>query len=363
MTGSLINSGILLLVTFGSPMDDIVAILMFAMPLVVLGIILLIYQRHLPREDLKRNVMVIFGLLCILATFLGVLFAASDALPWDFGSWNTFAYGLQLLTDFVFGSVVSSLLYFTALCVIFAVLAHYIIATPDPDFTGLREELKQARDEVKVARESIQKLEVDNKRLNEFLTEREETLTTLEGELETIKTEVGAREDSITMMEEQLKAKDVPSTIESELRAQLKQRDVTIESLQSEIDDLRLVIEGTGVAETPKLDDSKLKELQKEIHENQARWVDLVRRAETASEVSDSVISDLVELISQVQASGKDESAKQAIVSLIEGLGRSMTRVARESGDVRADEPKVEMIGAIIMVNEIVDAIKKMIRK
>ena len=50
------------------------------------------------------------------------------------------------------------------------------------------------------------------------------------------------------------------------------------------------------------------------------------------------------------------------MVALIESLGRSMTRVARDIGDSHGEEPKVEMIGAIIMVNEIVDTIKKMVR-
>jgi len=75
------------------------------------------------------------------------------------------------------------------------------------------------------------------------------------------------------------------------------------------------------------------------------------------------VISDLVELISQVESSDREDSAKQTIVSLIEGLGRSMTRVAREAGDSQFEGPKIEMIGAILMVNEIVDAIKKMVRE
>jgi hypothetical protein len=40
-----------------------------------------------------------------------------------------------------------------------------------------------------------------------------------------------------------------------------------------------------------------------------------------------------------------------------------MTRVSREVGDSHGEEPKVEMIGAIIMVNEIVDTIKKTVRE
>ena len=115
--------------------------------------------------------------------------------------------------------------------------------------------------------------------------------------------------------------------------------------------------------DAPVIDDSKVKELEIQLQAIQAKWEDLKRRSETASQVSDSVISDLVELISQVESSNREDSAKQTIVSLIEGLGRSMTRVAREAGEVQFNEPKIEMIGAILMVNEIVDAIKKMVRE
>jgi hypothetical protein len=362
MTDLSIPAGLQLLVTLGTPMDDIIAIGIFALPLAALAIILLIYQRHLPSGEIKRSLMIIFGIISLAAAFVGVLYAASSALPWGFGSWDTFSLGLQLLINLFFGSVTTSLLYIAGCIVFFALLAHFIIAAPEPDLVSLRTELKTAKEEAKTVKETTQKLEVDNKRLNEFLSEKEGSLAALEGELETIKAEIGEREASISLMEEQLKAKAQPSGIEDTLRSQLQQKDMTIESLQSEIADLRLVLENAPSAAGPK-DDGKRLDLEKSLHESQARLSDLARRAETASEVSDSVISDLVELISQVQSSKKEDSAKQAIISLIEGLGKSMTRVFREAGDVRADEPKVEMIGAIIMTNEIVDAIKKMIRQ
>ena len=173
-------------------------------------------------------------------------------------------------------------------------------------------------------------------------------------------------------MDAQLKGKIVPSKVEDELKAQLLERDQSIESLQIEIADLRLVLENTETKPAPiepltpaapLIDDSKVKELEAQLQVLQAKWEDIARRSETASQVSDSVISDLVELISQVQSSNREDSAKKTIVSLIEGLGRSMTRVAREAGEVQLHEPKIEMIGAILMVNEIVDAIKKMVRE
>jgi hypothetical protein len=362
MTDLSISLGFQLLVTIGTPMDDILAIGIFALPLAALAIVLLVYQRHLPPDDLKRKLMIVFGIISIAAAVLAVLYAASSALPWGFGSWETFSRGLQLLIDFFFGSATMSLLYIGGCIVFFAILAHFIIAPPEPDLVGLRTELKTAKEEAKTAKEATQKLEVENKRLNEFLSEKEDSLAALEGELESIKAEIGERETSISLMEEQLKAKTQPGGAEGMLRLELQQRDATIDLLQSEIADLRLMLESAPAASAVK-DDGKRMELERSFQETQARWTDLTRRAETASEVSDSVISDLVELISQVQSSTKDDSAKQALISLIEGLGRSMTRVSREAGDVRADEPKIEMIGAIIMTNEIVDAIKKMIRQ
>ena len=362
MTYSAAPSAFQLLVTLGPPMDDILAIGIFALPLAALGIILLVYQRHLPQNELRRNVMVVSGIICLAATFVGVLFAASSALPWSFGSWDTFSRGLQLLVDLIFGSVLLSLLYLLGCVVFFAVLAHFIIAAPEPDLVSLRTEMKAAKEEAKLGKEAVQRLEVDNKRLNEFLSEKETSLATLEGELETIKAEVSEREGSMSLMAEQLKAKAEPSGIESSLQAQIQQRDATIGSLQSEIADLSLKLESTKAKPAPARDDRKLAELEKSLQNSQARWIDLTRRAETASQVSDSVISDLVELISQVKASKKDEPTKQTLITLIEGLGRSMTRVSREVGDVRTEEPKIELIGAIIMTNEIVDAVKKAIR-
>ncbi len=363
MTVSAVVSGFQSLVALGTPMDDILAIGIFALPLAALGIILLIYQRHLPQNELKRNLMVVSGIICLAATSLGVLFAASSGLPWGgFGSRETFSRGLQLLVDLFFGSVLFSLLYLLGCVVFFALLAHFIIAAPEPDLVSLRTEMKAAKEEAKLSKEALQRLEVDNKRLNEFLSEKETSLTSLEGELETIKAEISEREGSISLMEEQLKAKAGPSGIEGSLQTQIQQRDATIVSLQSEIADLGLKLESTKVKLPPARDDRKLAELEKSLQNSQARWIDLTRRAETASQVSDSVISDLVELISQVKASKKDEPTKQTLITLIEGLGRSMTRVSREVGDVRTDEPKIELIGAIITTNEIVDAVKKVIR-
>jgi hypothetical protein len=164
-------------------------------------------------------------------------------------------------------------------------------------------------------------------------------------------------------MEEQLKVGPAAAPVPDEgLVEKVKMKDALIQSLESEIADLRLASEGATRPPAPATDDSIVPELSSKLNEAQTKWEDLSRRAETAAEVSDSVISDLVELISQVESSNQSDGGKQALVALIESLGRSMTRVAREIGDSHGEEPKVEMIGAIIMVNEIVDTVKKMVR-
>jgi predicted nucleic acid-binding Zn-ribbon protein len=324
-------------------------------------VLLLLYQRHLPHESKKRNFILLIGILSFILAVVAVLYASLGEML-GFGSWTTFVNGLQLLTNFFFGTIESSLIYVLAFTAILSAIAYYVISPPDPDLTSLREELKSAKQESKTVKSDIQKLEAENKRLTEFVTEKEDSLAALGGELEAIKSEIGERETSIKLMEEQLKAKGAPAAAPAEgLAEQLKMKDHRIASLESEIADLRIAAAGTSAA-LPAADDGIVTELSSKLKDAQKKWEDLGRRAEAASDVSDSVISDLVELISHVESSGKDDGAKRALVTLIESLGRSMTRVSREVGDSHGEEPKVEMIGAILMVNEIVDTVKKLIR-
>lgn len=367
MNNPIVLSGYELLVNFGTPMDDIVATLPYVLPLLFVAAILILYQRHLPQDELKRNLMVLFSIACILISGGLIIYAASGALWWTFGSWPFFSGVLQLITDVIFGNTITSIIYVVVIGILFTVFAYFVISPPEPDLAGLREDLKLTREVAQLSKKAIYKLEGENKKLSEFISEKEESLATLEGELEAIKAEVGERETSIKLMEDQLKGKVVPSKVEDELRVQLQERDLSIDSLQTEMAELRLVLENAAAEPAAPVatmvDDGKVKELEAKLLDIQAKWADLTRRSETASQVSDSVISDLVELISQVETSDREDSAKQTIISLIEGLGRSMTRVSREASEVQLDEPKFEMIGAILMVNEIVDAIKKMVRE
>jgi predicted transcriptional regulator len=352
-----------MLVTFELPMDDIVASLPYVLPMITLGVLLLLYQRHLPHDTKKRNLTLLIGILSFAVAFIAVFYASLGGM-FGFGSWSTFVNGLQLLTDIFFGTVFSSLLYVVAFTVVLSVIAYFVISPLDPDLSALRSDVKSAKDEAKTVKDDIKKLEAENKKLTEFVSEKEGNLTTLASELETIKAEVGERETSIALMEEQLKAKGEPAPPPDEgLAEKLKMKDHFIASLESEIADLRVAAAGVTPQAAPGTEDGIVTELSSKLKDAQTRWEDLGRRAEAASDVSDSVISDLVQLISQVESSGKDEGAKKALVSLIESLGRSMTRVSREVGDSHGEEPKVEMIGAVIMVNEIVDTVKKVVRE
>lgn len=351
-----------MMVTFEVPMDDIIASLPYVLPMLTLGVLLLLYQRHLPQETMKRNLLLLVAVLSFTTSIIAVLYASFGGSI-GFGSWTTFVNGLQLLTDIFFGSVLGSLVYVVAFSVVLTIIAYFVISPADPDLTALRDDLKSAKQEAKTVKDDIKKIEAENKKLSEFVSEKEESLAALEGELETIRAEIGERETSITLMEEQLKTKSTPSSIPvTGLQEQLAMKDHHIASLESEIADLRLAAAGATPTAAPRADDGIVTELSSKLRDAQIRWEDLNRRAEAASEVSDSVISDLVELISQVEASNKDEGTKRTMVTLIESLGRSMTRVSREVGDSHGEEPKVEMIGAILMVNEIVDTVKKLVR-
>lgn len=355
-----------LLVDIEAPMDDILAVLPYVLPMMLIAIMLLFYQRHLPRDDFQRNGIVFLSILFIASSSLIVLYAGFGSRWWGptglpFGSYAAFVAGLQVLTNVVFGSVLGSMLYILAVTGVFVFIIYYTVSPPEPDVVALREEIRISKEESVGIRERIQKLEAENKQLNEFITEKETALTALEGELEGIKSEVGEREASIALMEEELSSKPVPAIVgdRSDLEKQLKAREQTIEALMHEITSLK---EATSSASSP-VSSAQMDELQVSLQECRARWEDLIRRADTAAEVSDSVVSDLVELISQVESSNRADPAKQVLIPIIETVGRSMTRISKEVADVRDDEPRIELIGAIIMVSEIVDAIKKVIRK
>ena len=170
-------------------------------------------------------------------------------------------------------------------------------------------------------------------------------------------------------MESRLRDSSAPteeSGSEQEYLETIANKDKTISNLQSEIADLRLILEsGTSSGEvisdvSPDVSD-KLQLMETQLKSAESKISDYVRRAETASQVSDSVISDLAELISQVDSSSLDIQTKKALSGLIEGLGRAVGRISSQPAD-EDDSPRVELIGAIMMVHEIVDSVKKLSR-
>ncbi|MHA2378501.1 MAG: hypothetical protein ACXADS_04435 [Candidatus Thorarchaeota archaeon] len=342
-----ISTGIAALIDIDFPMVDVLAVTPYVLPLLFIGTALLLYQRHLPREALRRNLLVAGGLGCLVTAVIMTLYAAFGGTPWipgqDFGSWWDFMAIIQLMTDVLFGSIYVGALYITVIALVFAVVARKVISPPDPDFVALRSELKEAQDVSKRTKADVQKLEGENKRLQEFLSERESSLTAVQAQLDAIKSETAERERAMAQMQAKMADTVASPEREEELLITITQKDQTISDLQSEIAHLKLQLDSAAAVPDP---DSKLH--------------DYVRRAETAAEVSDSVISDLAELISQVESSSLDVAAQIALTTLIKSMGRAMGRVSEAAGG--AAEPRIELIGAVMMAHEVVDAVKKLTR-
>jgi len=356
--------------------SNLVAIFPYALPLLFGGILLLLFQRHLPREERRRNVITLVGILGLASSLLLIFYAGFGSMWWGpenltFGSYDIFIALLQRLTLMAFAhSIVYSMIYLAGVIIIFTLMAKFVISPPNPDFEALRDQLKDLSDSAEAVQKKKQDMEVENKQLNEFLKEKEETLALLHSELDVLKTSVGDRDSSLAEMESRLRESPEPvedSSAEQELLETISNKDQTISKLQSEIADLRLILEsGTSSGEidgeaSADLSE-KLKQFETQLKIAESKVSDYDRRAETASVVSDSVISDLAELISQVESSGLDGPTKKALSGLVKGLGRAMGRISSQPADVDKS-PRVELIGAVMMVHEIVDAVKKLTRE
>ncbi|MHA1905213.1 MAG: hypothetical protein ACXADL_15645 [Candidatus Thorarchaeota archaeon] len=367
------------LVDFEFPAGDVVAVIPYALPLIFISIMLFLFQRHLPRENARRNLSVFASIICLLASIVMLLYAGFGSgvygLP-EFGSWWTFVGVIQYISDTIFGTVLFGILYVIVIGVMFSLIARSVIAPPNPDFTALREDLKIAQRESTDARAELQKVDADNKRLNEYISEKEETLASLQGEVESLKEQVKEREGKFAEIEAKVASAEVvtalPNDRERELLDALQKRDITIQQLQSEAADLQLLMESRETPTTPAAPISgeemspdvqvRIAQLEAAIKDRDSKLVDFSRRADTASEVSDSLISDLAQLITQVESSEIDASSKKTISTLVQGLGRAVSRVAGPPGEKKPDTPKIEMIGAVMIVHEIIDGIKKMTR-
>ncbi len=367
MTGLENVFGYVMEIDFQFPMSDIVAVIPYVIPLLFIGAAILLYQRYLPHELLSRNIMVFVGTLCNVLAVLLVLYAGFGSVWWGppeltFGSWPIFVGALQATTDLIFGSVLGSVMYILLIFVLFIFIANAVIAPPNPDFMKLKAELREVEDNAKTLKEEVQKLEGEKKQLTEFLTEKESSLARLESELSSLKEQVTQMEAERAELQAKLTEVSTAETpdpeYEQELLSTISKKDQTITRLQAEIEELKRRMASTG----PAVDSDRLAKLEEQLKTCQARIESLARRSETAAEVTDSVISDLAELISQIESSGLDPAAKIALTTLIEGLGRSVGKISRPSESPVEGELRVELIGAVMMVHEVVDTVKRLTR-
>lgn len=353
------------LIDFQFPGSDLVAVIPYVIPLIFIGAILLLYQRFMEHEDTKRNLTIFFGGLSLLTAIILVIFAGYGSYWWwnqdqTLGSWDVFVGGLQWMTDAIFGSVLIGTLYVALIGILFTVLARMVIAPPNPDFLKLNEEMKEAREAAEQARAKTLELEGENKKLNEFISERESALTTLQEELTGLTTRAEEREVELAQMRTAMESASPTAEQEAHFLSTLSEKDQTIGTLQEELAALRAAA-STAPAATPE-DAEQLSVMEGQLKGLQAKLEELARRSDTATEVSDSVISDLAELMAQVESSGLEPPAKKALVGLLESLGRAIGRVSGAPGERPSDEPRIEMIGAVMMVHEIVDVIKRLTR-
>jgi len=351
--------------------SNLVAALPFALPLIFGAILLLLYQRYLPSTERRRNVIIFIGILGIVGAFILILYSGFGSMWWlpddsaSFGSYDLYYAILQRVSNmlFVYG-IQYFMVYLIGTIIIFAFIARSVINPPDPDFTNLQSKLREIGEASEKMARGKKELEAENKRLSEFLREKEETLEVLQSELDGLKASVSEREGSIAEMESRLRESVEDDASKQELLETISKKDETISRIQSELADLRLIMESDERSPEKAVGagEEKIQELEEKLKVVTARVNDYSRRAETASEVSDSVISDLAELISQIESSGLEQSTKKTLTTLIEGLGRSMGRIVGKPAE-KDDAPKVELIGAVMMVHEIVDSIKKLSRK
>jgi hypothetical protein len=223
------ESGAIPLIDFEFPGSDLVAVLPYVLPLLFIGTLLMLYQRFMDRAERKRNAILGGGIVCLLFSIGLIVFAGYGSGWWrtdgqSFGSWWEFAGGLQWLSDALFDSVLVGTIYVVAWLFIVAIIGRSIIAPPNPDFVKLNDELKEARSEAESAGTRIQEVEAENKRLNEFVTEKESALGALQSQVDSL-------QERIAVLQAQLEeppAIPADASREEELRTVISQKDQTI---------------------------------------------------------------------------------------------------------------------------------------
>jgi hypothetical protein len=326
---------------------DLIATLPYVLPAIVIATLLFLFQRGLPQTETKRNVSLVFSILLFGGSFLLIIYAAFGAVWWGpenftFGSYGTVMAVLQIFTDFIFGDVFIGIVYVLAVGIVIALVAKFTLVQIEPDVAAMISEINATKAQNEKLQTDLQEIEAENKQLQVFLGEREDSLSTIQTELE-----------SLRAMTEETKAAAIeePPEVDHDLLSSISEKDEQIHLLESRIIELEnKLLEPSEPAIPP------------DVAEKQKLFEEFNRRAETATQVADSVISDTLEVISMIQSSELDESAKLILIKLIENLSKSLTKVAGAPELKDKQEPKIEMIGAVMIVHEIVDVVKKMSR-
>jgi len=318
----------------------------------MIGIMLFLHQRGLPQTETKRNLVLIMTILLFGGSFLLILYAGFGDVWWasvDFqlGSYVTVLAVLQILSDLIFGNVFVGVAYIILVGVILGIVAHSTLIPVEPDIVAMQSELNETIDENEQLRKDLHSIEAENKQLQVFLSEKESSLTVIQSELESLR--AAAVEAAKAPIDE------MPPEVDQDLLASISEKDEQIQLLENRIIELETRIVSLSETSTPSAMSPDLVVKEKLLAE-------FTRRAETATQVADSVISDTMEVISMIQGSNLDESAKLTLIKLIETLRKSLTKVAGSPELKDKQEPKIEMIGAVMMVHEIVDVVKKMSR-
>ncbi len=357
---------ITLLIDFQFPGSDLIAVLPYVIPLLFIGLILLLYQRYMDHESIKRNITLFFGIVCFLTSILLVIYGGYGSYWWGpeeltFGSWGYFIAGLQWMTDTLFGSVIIGTAYVVIIAVLFTLLSMRVIAPPDPDFQRLNNELKEVRSEYEQVRKALQELEAENKKLNEFLSQKEEALSSLDQEVSSLKESIQEREAEIARITATMAAPVDTSEIEAELLQTISAKDQTISNLQDKIQELEAELAASSTA--PTVESDVLANLRKQVEELQSKMEEYQKRSQFANDVLDSVVTEFAQLTQQISSSNIDPASQQVLTGLLEALGKSIDKLTSPPPDKPIEEPRVELIGAVILMHDVVDTIKKIIRQ
>ena len=337
-------------VSFDTYGGDLIATLPYVIPAIIIATLLFLYQRGLPQTERNRNISLIFSILLFGGSFLLVFYAAFGAVWWapnylpsgTFGSYGTVMAVLQIFTDLIFGDVFRGIAYVLAVSIIIGLVAKFTLVPVEPEVAAMISEINETKELNEKLSTDIQEIEAENKQLQVFLSEREDSFSAIQTELESLRA-VAAEAKAASL--------ETPPEIDKDLLASISEKDEQIQLLEGRIIDLE-----------NKLHEQHEPVIPPDVEEKQKLLEEFNRRAETATQVADSVISDTLEVISMIQSSNLDESAKLILIKLIENLGKSLTKVAGTPELKEKQEPKIEMIGAVMMVHEVVDVVKKMSR-